>query len=490
MRKRIYLLQTLLLCAVMIFLSGCNEQAPTTQPPSAQPTASQPPSAQTPGNVQTQTPTGDGQVYVIRIATTDETHRAEVIIQAAEILTKQLAEENSGDIVVAQYIPIDAGQIQNNMALWAKTGEMPEIIARTNADVTAFANSGFLIDVEYITEGEVYTREVEKRLRDMGRVDGVMYGIIQDMEIRPMIFYKPALEALGYNEQSMLQLRNDIGAGRFTVADLQQLAKRAVDEGITQYGIMHRPNNGPEFRNMHVTFNRGQIPYRDGKVIINRQSWIDQLTYMRTNVQMGLTPYNSLTDFTWDLLEGDIWPNGKTLCWYGLISHKWDILTIANITSEYFDQNFFTTPLPVSVRGDPSVSMSNPYFYALTKSAESSEKMKEYCKRVMEIVLEPELQLQVSLATAHMAITERTLSHPSYQADYWLTSNQYLLDYAFILPSNQYVNMMLTGADTLPVLQAAELEALNNNPTPIARLVDDFIGKVIFQVGEGNYILE
>ena len=485
MRKRFLILVALLLCTVILIATGCagKPDAPATNQPAVSP-------GENAKQEQGSSTEEEGTNYVVRIVATDEEWRANNIIEAAKILTQQLAEEGSKDTVSAEYLLTDAGSFADSMALWQQEGNLPEIVARTGPDLWQFANAGYLIDVDYVVSGDVYQEKVPEHLREMGRMDGTMYGVILDAEMRMVIIYKPALIALGYTETDITKLQDDVRSGAFTLDDLQALAKQAVDSGITEYGITHRPNKGADWRGLYVTFADGEIPYRDGKVVINRKAIVDMLNFFRENVQMGLNAYNSLTDFNWDMLEGDIWPNGKSFCWIGMIAAKADMMNAGGVTAEYVDENYVGIPIPVNTKGTTPVGMSNPYFYGLTPSAESSEKMKEYCKRVLEIVLDPELQLNTSLKVAHVGITQETVDHPEYQADKWMHSNAYVMDYAFVLPASDFVMKAYNGTELHEALQAAELGAKDTSVAGIEQLTDEFIQKIVFQIGEGNYILE
>ncbi|MDX9915046.1 MAG: hypothetical protein RBS49_04070, partial [Sphaerochaeta sp.] len=216
---------------------------------------------------------------------------------------------------------------------------------------------------------------------------------------------------------------------------------------------------------------------------------IDYLTYWRECVQMGLTPYNHLTDFNWDMLEGDIWPNGNSFCWYGQIASKGDVMEKGNVSSEYVDANFFTIPNPVSHAGDPPVSGSNPYFYALTNASQVDEKTSEYCRRILENVLDPELQLNTSLYETHLAITAETIARPEYQADKWMMDTAYLTELMFALPSSDILSMYGNSQEMFDAIQEAEVKALDPSARSVAAITDELIAKITFNMGRGNYVI-
>ena len=227
----------------------------------------------------------DGNTYHIRVACNDEAPRAENIILAAERLNEQLKAEGSSDVVTAEYILVDDKEKANNLAMWDKTGDMPELVVGNPVDVVRFADAGFIVDNDELMAGEAY-QKVFPNLRDMGLYNDHYYGVIQDIEARPVWFFKNHLLSLGWTEEDIAAFPDKVLNGEFTQNDLQNLAKEAVDKDICEWGIIHRPTNGAEFRMMAII--NGADSYRDGKVVIQKDALMNFFTFLRENVEMGL----------------------------------------------------------------------------------------------------------------------------------------------------------------------------------------------------------
>ena len=427
----------------------------------------------------------EGKTYVIRVACDKEAPRFDNVLRAAERLTEQLKAEGSTDVVTAEYVLVTGDDFESNMAMWNKTGDLPEMFVHNMNYLTNFATNGFLIDVSDVVEGPVYSEKVDKNLRDMGIVDGTMYGVIQDIEVRPVWINRNYLVALGWSDEDIAALPGKVEAGEFTQADLQALAKEALDKGLCEYGILHRPSNGAEFDNIHIIQGGdGFFPYRDGKVVNNRQTLLDFFGYLRENVEMGLTP-SDMTTFTWGSLEGDIWANGKCFAWYGGIWNKDDMMQKTNVTSEYVDDNYILILPPVKEAGNTPVTLSNPRFYGLTKQAAVDPQMHEYCKRVLEIILDPDIQIHTTVGSYHLAITKETEEYPEYAENKFLAREGYMLKHAFALPGDINLNQKYYKGDFYAAIQAAEMTT-----DPIEDIVDNFIAMVTYAIGEENMIFE
>ena len=431
----------------------------------------------------------EGQHYVFRIGCSSEAYRAENLMAAAEMLNEQLAAEGSKDTVEVVYDVVD--DFAATLTLWMRENNLPEFIAQTKGTIADFYRAGALVDASYVVNDEVYSSKVAQNLRDMGIVDDGCPGIILDTEVRFVIVYKPALQKLGWTEEQIEAWKQDARDGKITIKDLQDVAKQVVDAGITEYGITHRPNKGADWRYTFITWCGGVIPVNEeGQVIVRKQNVVEFLTYWRENVQLGITPYNLLTDFNWGMLEGDIWPNGKSFCWYGQIGSKGDIVKEGGVTSEYVDENYFTIPNPVAHEGETPVGGGNPYFYALTTTSQKDEKTKEYCRRILDNVLDPELQLNSSLYETHLAITQETIDRPEYQADKWMLDASYMTKYMFLLPSIEALSKYGNSQEMFDAIQEAELMALDPKARSIEEIADDAIAKMTFNMGDGNFVIE
>lgn len=473
MKNRFKVLVLLILCITMLIASGCGTKNNSTG---------------TSTSVTSKATEVEGKQYTFRIGCSNDAWRAENLIAATNMLNEQLKAEGSKDTVSLEYEVVDG--FPEIINLWMSENNLPEFIAQTGGTIYDYSLVSALADCSYVVNDEAYSSKVPKNLRDMGYMNGSYYGIIQDTEVRFVIVYKPALKKLGWSEEQIEAWKADARVGKITAKDLRELAKQVVDAGICEYGITHRPNKGADWRFTFITWNHGEIPVNDkGQVVISRKNIIEFLTYWRENVQAGVTPYNHLTDFNWDMLEGDIWPNGKSFCWYGQIASKSDIMSASGVSGEYIDENYFTIPNPIAYEGDKPVGGSNPYFYALTTASQKDEKTAEYCRRILDNVLDPELQLNASVRHTHLAITEETMEMPEYKQDKWMSDAAYMTEYMFALPSNKYLSMYANSQEFFDALQQAELEALDPKAASIEEITENLIQKMTFNMGEGNYII-
>lgn len=480
MKKFLAIIMALIMVLSMV---ACGAKEPTTAAPSG---------GQTTGGESNTTPNeAGGQHYVFRVASDDEAWRPEAVIEAAKRLNAQLAAEGNPDTVEVVYEVVD--DWTNAFTLWIQEDDLPEMVLRKLGMIYKYAQADVFVPVDYVVNDEVYTAKVPENLREMGKVGDTYYGIIMDTETRFLTVNKKALIELGWSEEEIEAWKQEARAGKLTTADLQQLAKQVVDAGICEYGITHRPNSGSDWMQTYVSWCHGEVPMNEqGQHIVDRQNLIEFFTFWRECVQMGITPYNGLTDFNWDMLEGDIWPNGKAFCWYSQIATKADC-TNTGLTPEEFEENFFSVPNPVTRLGDTPYAGCSPMMVGLTTSSQVDEKTSEYIRRILDNLLDTDIQLTVSLDRAHIAITEESANDPAYLADKWMQDASYITPYmGLYAPSPlkaDLQDMLADSKDFFAALQEAEVQALDPNARSIEEIVDELIEKVTFNMGEGNYVL-
>ena len=491
MKKHVMPIIVLLILALTVsaFL-GCSGNQPAT--PSGDGSQQSSSSSQSSGSSGGSQSAPEGKHYVFRVAATSEAWRPEAVIEAAKRLNTQLAAEGNPDTVEVEYEVVD--DWNSSFTLWSQENSLPEIVCVKLGQAFKQGMAGNVVECGYVVNDEVYSTKVPQNLRDMGMVEGKYWGVILDTETRFVVVNKLALLELGWTEEQIEAWKQEARQGNITTKDLQDLAKQVVDAGICEYGITHRPNAGADWQQTYVAWNHGVVPINEkGQHVVNRQNLIDFMTFWRECVQLGITPYNHLTDFNWDMLEGDIWPNGKAFCWYAQIATKSDC-TNTGLTGEEFEQNFVSIPNPVPRLGDKPYAGCSPYMFALTTSSQADAKTSEYIRRILDIVLDADIQLTISLDHSHIAITEECAATPEYTSDAWMQDQAYITPYmGRYSPSSLKVDlqdMLADSKDFFAALQEAEVTAQDPNARSIEEIVDEMIQACIFNMGEGNYVLE
>ena len=106
-----------------------------------------------------------------------------------------------------------------------------------------------------------------------------------------MFFYdKNMLREIGKDEAFIEGLPAMVESGEFTIYDMTDLAKEVVDGGAAKYGIVHRPNVGPDFQMLMKSFGIDQYDAEAGKLQMSESKLADFFEWLKYGVDAGRHP--------------------------------------------------------------------------------------------------------------------------------------------------------------------------------------------------------
>jgi len=118
------------------------------------------------------------------------------------------------------------------------------------------------------------------------------------------------LKTLGKSDQEIAALPAKVDAGEFTAFDLCDLAAQAVDKGVAKYGILHRPNTGPDFQMLTASF--GLVPYdkQSARLQASTEALKGFYGWIKYCVDKKVIPTNN-TAMSWDAIEQAAFTNDE-----------------------------------------------------------------------------------------------------------------------------------------------------------------------------------
>src|SRR5438477_12715929 len=136
----------------------------------------------------------------------------------------------------------------------------PDIFVLAHEWTGAFAEAGYAMNLEdHIGKNPELYGDIIVPLWQSVSYKGARYGVPQDSEVRMFFLNNDKLRKLGKADKEIAALPAKVDAGEFTAYDLCDLAGQAVQKGVVKYGILHRPNAGPDFQMLTESF--GLVPY-------------------------------------------------------------------------------------------------------------------------------------------------------------------------------------------------------------------------------------
>jgi inositol-phosphate transport system substrate-binding protein len=151
------------------------------------------------------------------------------------------------------------GPLVTEFVLAYGVGEAPDIWLTGHEYIGAQAEAGRIIPLGGIIEEFPIFNLVFDNLWVCTMYKGKIWGVPQDAEARPLYWNKTLLNKLGWSDEEIAALPGKIEKGEFTLYDMLETAKQAVDKGVVKpgNGFWTRPKSITNF-SMKLLKNMGQ----------------------------------------------------------------------------------------------------------------------------------------------------------------------------------------------------------------------------------------
>lgn len=361
------------------------------------------------------------------------------IVRAADLLNKQFAAAGSDtrikiDVHENNAKGFDDDALDLFKAFAADKG--PDLYVAAHEWIGAFAEEGYAWNLEeHIAQYPEYYSDIIPVLWESTKHKGVRYAIPQDSEIRMFFYNKEMLRKIGKSEEFIESLPAMVEKGEFTMMDLSKLAKEVVDAGAAEYGIVHRPNVGPDFLMSMASFGFDAYDEESGKLQASRSALRNFLEWIQWNAENGVTPKNN-TAMSWDTVNS-LLPEGKAF-----IKHHgiWDVPRQIKLGGwEDNEQDYFSKVgwlhSPAADKGGKPANLSHPIVYVVNPRSEH----KELAALLIAIASQHYFNTEHAVTTAHTGINYGQASMPDYQAAWSLRAGTPMLKFSTFMPNHTQI---------------------------------------------------
>ncbi|MPZ52337.1 MAG: extracellular solute-binding protein [Acidimicrobiia bacterium] len=323
--------------------------------------------------------------------------------------------------------------------LAADAGDAPEIVVSGHEDVAVWGQAGYVIPFGECRDAYPEFDDVIEGLWDSATWDGQVWGVPQDTEARPMYYNKEKLAELGWSQEEIDSLPQRIQDGEFTLDDMIDTAKAAVDQGVVEpgYGYWHRPTEGGDFLQYYVAYGGRLYDEEEDKLVVNRQAVIDWYAFQRRVVEEGITPENYIGT------ESEVWHDivsgGQALFWNGGVWNwsDWATNYVADQGGQEHLFSFIGYALqPSGIEGEEGVTLSHPLIYMLSSSDASAADSQAPACEVLAKTTTAEINTLHAVESTHLGIVNAQADYPDYANDKLLSETLYMLDYNFYQPNH------------------------------------------------------
>ena len=333
---------------------------------------------------------------------------------------------------------VDWGPNKNEFVLASEAGEAPDIVLSGHEDIGSWAEAGIIIPLDdRIAEYEQFADVVPSLWESMKGTDGQIYAVPQDAEARPLYFSKLLLADLGWSEDEIAALPEQIESGAFTFADMIDVAEQAVEEGVVEpgNGFWHRPRNGPDFLYYYYAMG-GEILDEAGTLVFDRaaaQAVYEQFADMRARGVMG----DAHLGIEWSEWHTAVSSAENVLFWAGGTWNwaDWAVNYVADQGGEeYLLENIGFALIPAMETGTP-ITLTHPLAYMISAGSEHPD----VAMALLAAITTPEANNRHAIDSFHLGILNTQLESEEYQNSL-LGQTHYMLDYATFLPNHPGFN--------------------------------------------------
>jgi inositol-phosphate transport system substrate-binding protein len=192
--------------------------------------------------------TSEIEVVTIKAQTRGaEKTRTDNLVAAAEKLNKELEEQGKNIQVKVEGSAYDGGMddYRKQFILGFKSKKESDIFTIGHEDIAWLAKGKYILTLDSLKDSDAYA-DVYDSLWEAVNWNGHIWGALQDTEARPVYYNKNVLKQLGWSDEDINNLPEKVKKGEFTLGDMTRVAKEAMDQGLVEWGIMHRPTKGPD----------------------------------------------------------------------------------------------------------------------------------------------------------------------------------------------------------------------------------------------------
>ncbi|MCT4595444.1 MAG: extracellular solute-binding protein [Anaeromicrobium sp.] len=359
-----------------------------------------------------------------------ENTRIDNLVKASEQLNKKFKAKGQDKRIFVES--------ENHIGSWEKykkefidrynKDQEPDIYITGHENIAWLAKDGYIYNLNELKEASEY-KDVFTTLWKSVKWQDNIWAAIQDVDVELIFYNKDKLRKLGWSNEEIHDLPERVLRGEFILEDMTNLAKRAINEKICTWGILHRPTNGQFFYMMAKNFDSYSI--EDKQVIFNENNLKKSLEYFYDNAQnKKITPMDNSYK-SWNEIY-DMVLNDEVLFWYGGSYGMFDLINDGGASYDEIMDKFGVMLIPSTKKGEKPITISHPIVYTISNKS----KYKNEIIQLLKEVSKPKYQVNHDIKTYHLPINKRSAKDKSIKNNEFLNSILYMLDYTTFLPNN------------------------------------------------------
>jgi len=359
------------------------------------------------------------------------------VMKAAERLNKELETEGSDKRVEVSVHESPAKGFDDDALQLLKVfgiGQGPDMFIAAHEWTCAFQKDGFALKLDdYIAKYPQHFGTIFPSLWNATKcADGGTYAIPQDAEARMFFYNKKLLREAGYDDAFIEAMPERTLKGDLTMDELLDIAKQVVTKTSAKYGILHRPNKGPDYIMVFNSYGNSFVD-ADGNLLLERDKLAKAFGWFERGVKDGvIAPNNTAMEF--DAIRKEFYGGNAAFWMYGI----WDLGTVAFPTfglpkdEASFSKDWGWIASPAPEKGGSPGSLTHPVVYVVS----SKVKDPELAVRLLGHASAADLNVEHAVTSTHLGIKPEEADDPRYKEAWPLARATEFLKFTKFLPNN------------------------------------------------------
>ncbi|MCM3631238.1 extracellular solute-binding protein [Paenibacillus glycanilyticus] len=353
--------------------------------------------------------------------------RKDNFLEAEKRLNEELAPENV-QVKLDWWPGID----DDELVLQAQAGKVADIFINSSVDIGWERDAGLIRDIDWVKDSEAF-KNVPASYTNIMSYDGHYYGAIQDMDASPVFISRKALEGLGWTKEQIDGLRARVDSGDFTFQDLVNLADDAKKKSLVKIGFAVEDTR---FEGWNYAFDFNNYDAAQNKLDLSQKAK-EVYAFWADAKKRGVIAEN-IGDVDTDMaapmfVKGEIFAEFARTEFYQMMREANGMKDKVDDYNNWFNENVVWIPVPSAQKGGKPVSYSNPAMMFV--GAKVDDDKMPYVQKLIEHVLDPDLQINHTIASGKLPVTPEAQEDPRFKEMPFYKDHAYLVEFTKTRPA-------------------------------------------------------
>ncbi|AZN41483.1 extracellular solute-binding protein [Paenibacillus albus] len=353
--------------------------------------------------------------------------RKDNFLEAQKRLNEELKSEN-----VKVNIDWWPGIDDDELILQAQAGKVADVFMNSSVDIGWERDAGLIRDIDWLKDSATF-KNVPDSYTNIMKYDGHYYGAIQDMDASPVFISRKALEGIGWTKDQIDGLKAKVDKGEFTFEELVNLADEAKKKNLVKVGFAVEDTR---FEGWNYAFGVYNYDAASNKLVLSNKAK-DVYSFWSDAVKRGVIS-EGIADVDTDkaapmFVKGEIFAEFARTEFYSMMREANGMKDDIQGYDKWFNDNVIWIPVPSAEKGGKPVSYSNPAMIFVGPTVDDAKM--PYVERLIEHVLDPDLQINHTIASGKLPVTPEAQEDPRFKEMSFYKDHAYLVDFTKTRPA-------------------------------------------------------